>query len=520
MDSRYIVALEIGSSKVTGAVAKVEPETADIKVLAIDTMPILNSVRYGRVQNVTEVSSAVNDIIRKLENHPTVAPRHVSQVFIGLGGRSFSTISTSSSKQLPTEVEITNEVIERLKRDASFNIVTDKELVAIEPRKFFIANAEVKSPIGTFGKNISGEFTAIICSPDNKKSLERVKITTIDTPARHYIPRPVAVADMVLTPSEKQLGCAVIDFGAETTTVTIYKDGKLQFISTVPLGGRTITLDLMQAFKVTEERAEFIKQTRGMAVTDRTVINPNPDQLEIDNYVQARAGEIIANALNQITVAGFKSADLPEGIIIVGGGSRLKNFNRLLENQSKMKVHYGDVDSAVKVLDGKRNISENVDVISLLRYAARTTTETCLEGVDPEIESAGRRVNPGSDYPDITSSAYRNNIPDENDDNLLNDDDENDGERKPDKGSRRGVFSFFGKKKHKEEQEDDQYEDDDPDRYLDEVDDPIDDLEDETDDEPVAETPKVTTKNRRSIMDGITNIGKRIFGSPEDDELN
>jgi cell division protein FtsA len=511
MDSRYIVALEIGSSKVTGAVAKVEPDSTDIKVLAIETMPIINSVRYGRVQNVTEVSAAVNDIIRKLENHPTVTPRHVSQVFIGLGGRSFSTVSASSSKQLPSEIEITTEVIERLKRDASYNIVTDKELVAIEPRKFFIANAEVKNIIGAFGSNIRGEFTAIICSPDNKKSLDRVKISTAAAPTRHYIPRPLAVADMVLTSSEKQLGCAVIDFGAETTTVTIYKDGKLQFISTVPLGGRNITRDLMTSLSITEERAEFIKISRGTAVSDRAAINPNPDQKEIDNYVQARAGEIIANALNQITVAGFKATDLPEGIIIVGGTSRLKFFNRMLEAQSKMKVHYGDVDSSVRALDSKRNLVDSVDVIALLRYAARTTDFSCLEGENPEVEQAAERY---TGYNDYGTQVHRTNVPSEDDEDLLKDDDEVEaaGERKERK-EKEHKFGFNPfKRKKKEPQPEPEYEDDEFD------DDDLDDDDDYEEETEVVQKPQKKSSNdsNRAFVNKLSKWSNKFFGSEDD----
>jgi cell division protein FtsA len=517
MDSRYIVALEIGSSKITGAVAKVEPETSDIKVLAVDTMPLTNSVRYGRVQNVQEVSTTINDIIRKLENHPTVTPRHVSQVFIALGGRSFATVSATGTLQMPTENEITLETIERLKREASFDIVTGKELVSIEPRKFFVANTEVKNVVGTFGKNLRGEFTAIICSPDNRRNLERVKISSIDTPARHYIPRPVAIADMVLTPSEKQVGCAMIDFGAETTTITIYKDGKLQFISTVPLGGRNITLDLMTAMSLTEERAELVKRTLGTAVSDRNNPVPNPNQPEIDNYVQARTGEIVANALNQLTVAGFKVTDLPAGLIIVGGATKLKDFNRLLEAQSKMKVHFGDIDNAVKMLDGKRSAVDFVDVISILRYAARTTTVNCLEGENPEIQD--RLEHFGADARDLNNPNHRDYVPGEDDEDLLLDDDEVAERRKngqpQNEPQPKSKFHLF--KKHKPEPEPEYVEEDD-DGFLDDEDD-SDDIgyEDEEEDDVIENKPQVNKENRSRWMKSITNMGKRIFGTLEDE---
>jgi cell division protein FtsA len=527
MDSRYIVALEIGSSKITGAVAKVDPDTADIKVLALDSIPLINSVRYGRVQNVQEVSTTANEIIRKLENNPAVMPRHISQIFISLGGRSFSTVNTTGALQLPGEIEIKPETIERLKREATFDIATNKEQVILEPRKFFVDNAEVKNIVGTFGQNIRGEFTAVVCSPENKRNLERVKLTDLDSPARHYVPRAIAISDMVLTPTEKQLGCVMMDFGAETTTVAIYKDGKLQFISTVPLGGRNITLDLMIGLKETEERSEFHKKTIGTAVNEHPEAS-NGDQL-IDNYIQARLGEIVANALNQLNVAGFKTADLPAGAVIVGGASKITNFLKFFTAQSKLKAHYGDIDNAVKMLDGKIRVTDHLDVIAALRYAARTTTDNCLEGTDPELEESMHRFNNDrtSDYNDDYNAGYRRaNIPSEDDDDLLRDDDDANDRRPSEPAKPKKRFSLFGHRKDKqksdEAEEFDQAEtytndnyNNEPDGYEDDYED--DDYEDEPDDERFDQgyqnSNEDRNKSRTSFLNRIQNFGTRFFGN-------
>ena len=67
----------------------------------METLPAVNSVRHGRVQNIREVSTAVNDIIRKLENSPEVAPRKVQTVALSLGGRSLAGIPATATLQFP-----------------------------------------------------------------------------------------------------------------------------------------------------------------------------------------------------------------------------------------------------------------------------------------------------------------------------------------------------------------------------------------------------------------------------------
>ena len=56
---------------------------------------------------------------------------------------------------------------------------------------------------------------------------------------------PLALADLILTEQEKLKGCALIDFGAGVTSVTMYKDGSLAGLYVIPLGSHLITRDLM-----------------------------------------------------------------------------------------------------------------------------------------------------------------------------------------------------------------------------------------------------------------------------------
>ncbi|MDE7032226.1 MAG: hypothetical protein K2O79_03355, partial [Muribaculaceae bacterium] len=97
MEPRYIVAIEIGSSKIHGAVAQVDSDSGAIQVIASEVQHAANSVRHGRVSNVQEVSDLVNGIVRKLENNQAVMPRKISEIYISLCGRSLTTVPTKAS---------------------------------------------------------------------------------------------------------------------------------------------------------------------------------------------------------------------------------------------------------------------------------------------------------------------------------------------------------------------------------------------------------------------------------------
>ncbi len=152
-------------------------------------------------------------------------------------------------------------------------------------------------------------------------------------------------------------------------------------MATLPMGSRNITLDLT-ALNYIEERAEEIKKVSGNAMHQETMRRKGPgesiDYSEINNYVHARADEIIANIMAQMEYAGVRDTDLPGGIIIVGGGARLRGFNELLAQQSKMKVRQGAPTASVRITDGSIDRTEIVDVISILVAAAGMPPAECL----------------------------------------------------------------------------------------------------------------------------------------------
>ena len=101
MEERNIIAIEIGSSKIKGALGTYFAPTGVLTVKAVEEEPLLDWVRYGAVSNVEETSRLVEKIIRKIEQR--VAPGKVCSVYVALGGRSCCSISRSAERMLPEE---------------------------------------------------------------------------------------------------------------------------------------------------------------------------------------------------------------------------------------------------------------------------------------------------------------------------------------------------------------------------------------------------------------------------------
>ncbi len=380
MEPRSIVAIEISSSKIKGGVATVDASGA-LTVLAVEEIKALNNVRYGRIQNVQEVSAGVNEIIRKLENNPAVSPNRVTGVVVPVGGRSLGSIPATGTSVFPGDIEILQENVTRLKQEALKDIVTSKHIEAVLPRTFYVNNLVVPRPVGTYGQRFRGDFTVITIGQESRRNLERLRFENIAS--THIYPRlrSTAIADLVLSDSQRQLGCALVDFGAETVTVSVYKDGALCFLSTLPMGSRTVTRDIMAGNSMTEESAEDFKIRYGnAAMPEAGAAAAGDNATEVNTYVQPRAGEIAANIVHQIMQSGYKASELSAGIVLTGGGAKLRNFDNVLGALSKMNVQPAEIPAAVEFKTPADRNADNIDIVALLWAGARSPkVGDCLE---------------------------------------------------------------------------------------------------------------------------------------------
>ena len=382
MEEKNIIAIEIGSSKVRGAIGTYSADGV-LTASAVEEEPMKDWVRNGTVSNVEEVASLVSRVIRKIENR--VSPRKVASVYVGLGGRSFMSLKRDVETGFSEEIEITDNEISQLIDKAKHTPYADRELYGIEPCKFMVDKSEVSQPKGTLGNSIKMSANLIISRPQPKRNIERLFNEKLKLSIAGFQVRQLAIADVVLTNDEKRLGCILVDFGAETTAVSIYKHGKLQYFTTLPLGGRNVTRDIMQLHMI-EERAEELKCSVGNASsTVATAAIGGTEYMELNNYVSHRAGEIIANVREQLKYAGYKANDLTGGIIVVGGGTRLAGFNERLSSRLGMKLRTGSVNvSEVRITNSKISATEMVDVLSVLCAAVKNNPVDCL--MEPAVE--------------------------------------------------------------------------------------------------------------------------------------
>ncbi len=342
-EDRYVAAIEISSSKIVAVVGKVRPD-GQLCIIASEQEKGVESVRYGVIRNLEETSMRISRILSLLERKPAVAPRRITGLFVGLSGLSLRSIPTRVSINLPDDTEITDDIITRLLQQArSTAIDSSLEVMDAVPRSYTVGRLETTSPKGAVGDSISAEYDLVVCRPEIKNNLIRTVQDKLGKSIKGIVVTALASGQLILSAEEKRLGCMLVDMGGETTTVSIYKNGHLVYFATLPLGGRNITRDLT-SLNILEERAEEIKITSGNAIPKETVSTLNYNGIrdaDVSNIIVARSEEIVVNILKQIQYAELKDSDLPGGIVVIGGASKLNGMLDLLSNKSSLNVRRG-----------------------------------------------------------------------------------------------------------------------------------------------------------------------------------
>ena len=386
MHKEIIATIDIGSSKIIAAAGE-KDEKGAIHILALETEATKTSVRRGRIYNVGEVSRKITSLLNRLNYQLN---EEIVKIYVGVGGQSLMTETLSVEEK--TEGTIIDEQLLQYLRKKCDHYHSDLlEVLDIVSPEYFVDGKSEKKPIGVSCKKIEAQFKLILGNPAIKRNINMC-ISNNDIEIAGYFIAPIATANATLTNLEKNLGCALIEFGAGVTYLSVYKNNLLKYLVTIPIGANVITKDIAQ-LNIVDEEAEDLKITYGYALVDSKKEADYPkkittnDDKEIDtgnlnDIIEARVDEIIANIKAQLETSGFSDA-LGSGIVITGGGAALKNLSESIEEKTKQKVRIATVKEELIDKDFSEyakipGIEETVGLLSL-------GTEDCIKPKVVEI---------------------------------------------------------------------------------------------------------------------------------------
>ena len=383
--NEYIVAIELGSSKIVG-VAGYRDENGKLVVAAIESMSASNIIiKRGFVQNVDDVYAQIHKIRMMLENR--IAPAKITKVYVGVGGVSVTAEDKVTKRSFHEDSIIKQAHVQILKEECRSKLPTNVDVLDIVSTGYIIDGRSERNAIGATGTTIEAHYKAITAKPLLRKNIDRCIIERSKLPIAGYITSALATADVVLSKEERTLGCVLVDFGADTTNVSVYKNDTLVLLETLPMGGRNITRDIM-SLKLLSTEAEQLKKSSGMAIGYKSENNEKLkfegdnmvaiDLAKLSSVVEARSEEIVANVEAQIKRSGYERKELTAGMIVVGGAAQLNGWIKLLEERLvDMKVRFGSLHKDILAVEKERpRINDFIQAIAILNAGKEDCTKT------------------------------------------------------------------------------------------------------------------------------------------------
>lgn len=330
--------IDIGNGKIKAITGELSSNGEVLRVLKYVEGPsygmIKNEIRDGEA-----LSKSINNVVEKLR---MATDQEIEAVTIGISGDGIKSRTTNIEYNF-SETEVTEEQMKALLVEAEKKVLSqDEQIIKTEIYNIKVDNSGIiKNPLGILGSKLQGDVHLIYTEKKRVAKLVEI-INRIGIDVENIVLNAYASAKSTLGEEDKRMGVALADIGEGSTDIILYKNDKLIYTKTIPLGGMHFKSDLVYILKLTddEDAIEILNKYRDRDISPDGYIYYGDGKhiaaLELEDFINARVEEIIDYIDNTIEKSGFNGY-LGKGLVLTGGviSDKIINPEKLLEKINK-----------------------------------------------------------------------------------------------------------------------------------------------------------------------------------------
>ncbi|MCX7928098.1 MAG: cell division protein FtsA [Patescibacteria group bacterium] len=406
--NKLISAIDLGSSKIVTVMAQMTSDalsgTESMNIVGVSSV-VSRGIKKGHIIDIEEAVEAITSSVEAAER---MAGYSIESAYVSLGGdyissqNSHGVVAVSDSKG-----EISFEDVTRVIEAASaVSLPSSREIIHVLPREYIVdGEAGIRDPVGMSGVRLEVETHLVTASAVTVKNLRKA-INELGINVNEFVFTGLAASEAVLTETEKELGCILIDLGDNTVSVAVFIESSLYYSTVIPIGARYVTKDLALGLKVQFEAAEKIKlalseQNQNFknkflkTMSEETDTNnedkknkktQNQDEFQfkefgveenkkvskktlVEGIIRPRLDEIFNLVKMQIEKDDLISR-IPAGVILTGGGSKTVGVVDSAKKIFHLPVRLGQPSGFGGLVDDILDPSYAVS-LGLILYAAK-----------------------------------------------------------------------------------------------------------------------------------------------------
>lgn len=372
--------LDIGSTKTCALVGEIEEDGGAVKFAALGAAES-KGWRKGQIVNL---ELAVSSIRRAVEEAENIVGVPVESALVGIAGghvRGVNSRGGITLGQRPREIH-RDDVRRAVEAAKNVSLPEDREVLHVLPQEFFVdAQDNIRDAIGMVGQRLEANVHIVTASATATQNVvnavNKSGVIVSDT-----VLEPLASAEACLTQDERELGCCLLDIGGGTTELIVFSGGVVRHTAAIAIGGDHFTNDLAVGLRTPIPEAESAKREHACAWREimgadtpieigsvgdrppRTVFARN-----LCEIVEPRAHELLTMVREDLRRAGLDS-QIPAGIVLTGGGARLRGLIELAEKMFSLPVRLAAPRGLSDITEGVSQ-PEYSAAVGLVLYGAR-----------------------------------------------------------------------------------------------------------------------------------------------------
>ena len=375
-----VAGLDIGTTKVCAVVGEVD-EDREVHIVGAGTAPS-PGIRRGVVVDLDSTAKAIELAVERAER---MAGVKVTSAYVAVSGEHITSADSRGVVAVARgDHEIGDADVARVVDAARMAALpaSDREIIHLLPRNFIVDGQDgVKRPVGMFGVRLEVEAHIVTGVATALANVARcAQQAGVEIAA--MVLEPLASAEAVLSPEERDLGAVVADLGGGTTSVGIFANGGLCHVAILPVAGAHITSDIAIGLRTPMAEAEKLKIRWGAAAPAGVA---EAEMIEVFNVggreprvlprrtlaevIEPRLDEIFSLVRGEIRRSGYTHR-IPAGIVLTGGTSLLEGLEEYVESRLGLPARIGGPGQIAGLVEAVRSPTFSTGV-GLALYGAR-----------------------------------------------------------------------------------------------------------------------------------------------------
>jgi cell division protein FtsA len=336
---------------------------------------------------ISDVDKAVSSVQKAVEDAEAIAGVSLENASVGVSGSHIRSVDSRGGITLGTRARDVSREDFRMavEKARSISMPDDRQIVHLLPREFIVdGQAGILEPTGMIARVLEVHVHVVTASATAVQNvitvLNRAGMQVDDT-----VYEALAASDAVLRSDERELGAAVVDIGAGSTDIVVFREGVVVHSAVIPIGGDHFTNDVAVGLKTPLGEAERIKRLFGNA---RAESIPSGNEIEVPTFgdkpsrlmyqrdlgeiLEPRARELMEMLRDDLAQAG-ELDQVSAGVVLTGGGARLQGLLDIGEEVLGRPTRLG-LPLPIAKLPAELAEPEYAVAIGMIFYAQRART--------------------------------------------------------------------------------------------------------------------------------------------------